>query len=153
MCRRGFYSQARSDWQENSAADCVRRDGFWGFKMCLECKSCWFQNNLSRLVSPSLKKLTLTKLLKRVFHPRDILGEPGERKPVFVVDLGTTWVALPRKRTEINQRKGRLWTAIFSQTHRTRRRRGVFSPHPREKDGFTHMVLWMFTGFSPAFSS
>lgn len=28
-----------------------------------------------------------------------------------------------------------------------------FSPHPKGKDGFIHMALWMFTGFSLAVSS
>lgn len=73
--------------------------GFWGFQMCLEWKSCWFQINFrlssqktpeTRWFPPPKKKHTLTVArpdsAETVFNQRDILGEPGERNPAFAVD-------------------------------------------------------------------
>lgn len=57
------------------------------------------------------------------------------------------------KETELWKKKEKirgLWTQIYIT--KEEKRKGVISPHPRGEDGFTHLALWMFTGFSLAFS-
>lgn len=85
-------------------------------------------------------------------NQRDIPGEPGERNPAFVADFGH-YSSCASKKQNCGKKKEKirgLWTQIYIT--KEEKRKGVISPHLRGEDGFTHLALWMFTGFSLAFS-
>lgn len=111
------------------------------------------------LVSPPKEEAHTDKArpdsAETVSNQRDILGEPGERNPAFAVDYLSC--ASKTQRTVEKEKKRGLWTAALSHIYRIKpqrsRRVAFFSPHPKGKDGFIHMALWMFTGLSLAFSS
>lgn len=97
--------------------------------------------------------------VQTVFYQRDILGEPGEHNPAFVVDFGHYLCCASKKLRTVEKEKERgtldcsCVSDIQNNTTKEERRGVFFSSHPRGKDGFIPMALWMFTGFSLAFSS
>ena len=81
-------------------------------------------------------------------NQRDI---PGVRNPAFVADFGHYLSCSSKKQRTVEKRReeGDFWTQIHITEEE---KKGVISPHPRGEDGFTRLALWMFTGFSLAFS-
>lgn len=80
-------------------------------------------------------------------NQRIILGEPVERNPAFVVD----YLSCASKNQRTGKRSRRedfelQLCHIVAEENHSGGEGGVFSPHPRKKDGFIHMALWMFTG-------